>query len=43
MTRNHEQAPDEIPTVTDKLIFWLFIFGSTFCIGVGVWTLFFKA
>jgi hypothetical protein len=42
MSRNHEQAPNEIPTLADKLLFWLFIAGSVLCIGLGVWALFFK-
>jgi hypothetical protein len=43
MTRSHEQAPDEIPTLADKHIFWLFVSGSALCVGLGVWALFFKA
>jgi len=43
MTRTHERPPDEIPTLADKLILWLFITGSVLCAGLGIWALFFKA
>jgi hypothetical protein len=43
MPSNDQQAADETPTIADRLILWLFIFGAVVVVGLGIWALFFKA
>jgi hypothetical protein len=43
MQSTPKQGTDDSHSVADKLIFVLFAFGVIFCVGLGVWALFFKA
>lgn len=39
----HQTTDDSSHTLTDKVIFWMFLAGSVFCVGLGTWALFFAA